>query len=72
MILSDRDIRCALETGAIGFSSPYDDVFAQIGPSSLDFRLGRVFKSYKRDSLFIIDPAQGIDSEHIDRIELNE
>lgn len=49
MILSDVSIRERIQAGDIQLESNADyDIFEQIGPASLDFRLGNIFKVYKR------------------------
>ncbi len=61
MILSDAQIRENIENGRIGFT-PVDqkhyghDVMNQIGPASLDFRLGNTFKIYRKSKIAMIDP----------------
>jgi len=55
MILSDSQILQELEKGNLFIDSPFD-VVAQIGPASLDFRLGNTFSYYKKDGLTLIDP----------------
>lgn len=71
MILSDSAIRARLESGSIGLGTrPGYDVFQQIGPASVDFRLGNYFKIYKRDRLQIIDPEEPIAAEAIETIEV--
>ena len=72
MILSDSLIRERLRSGDIGFESREDfDVFEQIGPASLDFRLGNFFKIYKRDRLQIIHPNEPINAESVETIEVS-
>ena len=58
MILSDRDIRAALAAGRLRIDAPHD-VAGQIGPASMDFRLGTSFKRYK-DGIPAIDPEKGV------------
>ena len=73
MILSDSLIRERLRSGDIGFESREDfDVFEQIGPASLDFRLGNFFKIYKRDRLQIIHPNEPIKAESVETIEVSD
>ena len=43
MILSDRDIRQALESGRIRID-PAPDLDSQLGSVSVDFRLGTTYK----------------------------
>ncbi|MDD5376716.1 MAG: dCTP deaminase [Candidatus Gracilibacteria bacterium] len=71
MILSDSAIRIRLESGSIGLQTRPDyDIFKQIGPASVDFRLGNYFKIYKRDRVQIIVPGEPIPSEAIEIIEI--
>lgn len=58
MILSDRDIRAALASGRVKVESAFD-VDAQVGPASLDFRLGTSFKRYRKAG-GAIDPETGV------------
>lgn len=71
MILSDSAIRARLESGSIKLETrPGYDIFEQIGPASIDFRLGNYFKVYKRDRLQIIHPEEPIASEAVEMIEV--
>ena len=73
MILSDTSIRARLESGDIVLKTdPEYDIFQQIGPASVDFRLGNFFKIYKRDRLKIIHPDQPISSTAVEIIEVPE
>jgi len=56
MILSDRDIKAHILKGDIVITSPNNDHLANIGPSSLDLRLGAYFKVYNHASHAILDP----------------
>lgn len=59
MILSDRDIKMALQTGRI-VVKPKPDLPTQLGSSSLDLRLGyhfRVFKHRRQPFVDPMDPA---------------
>lgn len=68
MILCDKDIRAALESGRIKVASAKFDVAAQIGPASMDFRLGNSFKWYKEDEIEEIDPNVGVSPDDIESI----
>ncbi len=57
MILSDKDIRAAIDQGKIGISSEDGEHGKVIGPSSYDIRLGRHFKVYKHAHLAVLDPT---------------
>jgi dCTP deaminase len=56
MILSDRDIKARMLKGDIVVVSPDNDHLGNIGPSSLDLRLGKYFKIYNHSSHAILDP----------------
>jgi dCTP deaminase len=55
MLLSDRDIRAAVESGRVTLD-PYDPVMVQ--PSSIDVRLDRYFRVFENHRYPHIDPAQ--------------
>jgi dCTP deaminase len=56
MILSDRDIKDRILKGDIVVISPENDHLGNIGPSSLDLRLGKYFKIYNHAKAAILDP----------------
>src|SRR3989344_2249826 len=66
MILSDRDIKKAVETGRVkiesdqpGLSTPQAVTsFMHIHASSMDLRLGNVFKLYEHSKFAILDPKR--------------
>ncbi|MBI3911747.1 MAG: dCTP deaminase [Armatimonadetes bacterium] len=55
MILSDRDIRAALEAGRIVIG-PLEDIDVQIQPCSVDLRLGNRFVIFRTSLKPYIDP----------------
>lgn len=55
MILSDRDIRAALDDGRIKIS-PEPDLREQLGSCSIDFRLGNKFRVFKHNKYPFIAP----------------
>jgi dCTP deaminase len=57
MILSDRDIREAIESSRIKIDSPDEKYLENIGPSSLDLRCGSHFKLYEHTKFSLLDPA---------------
>jgi dCTP deaminase len=57
MILSDRDIRLMVKSGKIKVEAPDKAHLSNIGPSSLDLRLGRFFKLYEHTKSAVLDPA---------------
>ncbi len=54
MILSDRDIRKALDEGRIKLA-PAPDLSTQLGSCSLDLRLGNEFRAFRRSKIPCID-----------------
>lgn len=54
MILSDRDIKKYIKEGRIKIT-PKPNFQDQLGPCSLDLRLGKVFKTFKRAEFPFID-----------------
>ena len=57
MILSDRDIRRALEAGRIRID-PMPDLETSLGSVSIDFRLGTTFMVFEHSRHSYIDPRQ--------------
>jgi dCTP deaminase len=57
MILSDRDIRSLLKSREIIIKSSDKSYLKNIGPSSLDLRLGKYFKLYEHTKSALLDPA---------------
>jgi dCTP deaminase len=55
MILSDRDIRSALESGRIRIE-PMPDLGSALGSVSVDFRLGTTFMVFEHSRNAFIDP----------------
>lgn len=73
MILSDRDIIARLDSGVLVVRSPLiPDIKAQMGPSSLDIRLGKYFKIYKHASVPVLDPKTMKDGLFTESIEILE
>lgn len=57
MVLSDRDIKKALKTGAIKIT-PKIDVKTQLGSCSIDLRLGNTFRVFDHGKNPYIDPTK--------------
>ena len=57
MVLSDRDIKKALESGRIEIS-PVPDLKTQLGSCSIDLRLGNTFRVFEHSSNAYIDPSK--------------
>ncbi|OGJ56158.1 dCTP deaminase [Candidatus Peribacteria bacterium RIFCSPHIGHO2_01_FULL_51_35] len=56
MILSDRDIKKALDSGRVKVESPQKELFRHIHASSMDLRLGNIFKLYEHSKFAVLDP----------------
>lgn len=56
MILSDRDIRAAIDIGRIKVDTNQTELFRHIHASSMDFRLGNTFKVYEHSKYAVLDP----------------
>ncbi len=73
MILSDTKIRERLDTGNIQAESLlWYNISEQVWPASLDFRLGKTFKVYRKSRQTVIDSKIGVDSEHVETITLED
>ncbi|MBC8465293.1 MAG: dCTP deaminase [Parcubacteria group bacterium] len=68
MILSDRDIKQAMEQDDI-FIDPYDDSMLQ--PASVDLRLGKHFLVYDRNKSALIDAKKPVEDLMTD-VEIEE
>jgi len=60
VVLSDRDIKLHLQSGKLGISNLNME---QIGPSSVDLRLGNVFRVFRHAEVTHIDPKEGISDD---------
>lgn len=58
MILSDRDIRRAVESGRVKIEADQPELFLHIHASSMDLRLGNTFKLYEHSKFAVLDPKQ--------------
>ena len=58
MILSDRDIKKAIESGRVKIDSDQPELFPHIHASSMDLRLGNTFKLYEHSKFAVLDPKQ--------------
>ena len=56
MILSDRDIKKAIESGRVRVESAQPQLFQHIHASSMDFRLGNAFRLYEHSKFAVLDP----------------
>lgn len=64
MILSDIDIKKAISIGKIKIS-PKPDYDTQLGPCSLDLKLGDTFKIFNHSSFAFIDPKVKYDDKQL-------
>lgn len=67
MVLSDVDLKAALESGEIEIS-PAPDLDSQLGACSLDLRLGSEFRVFERARTAFIDPRGHIDWDSFTRV----
>lgn len=64
MILSDRDLKKAIRSGHLKFRPKLNE--RQIGPSSIDLKLGHDFKLFRVTKLSLLDPKQGLPKDFMD------
>lgn len=60
MILSDRDIHQAIDSGRVTIKSPQQDYIPYIHASSMDLHLGEIFKLYEHSKFPLLDPKDPI------------
>ena len=73
MILSDSEIKKRLDSWELVCENSFwYDVEKQIWPASLDFRLGKTFKYYRKNNLVLIDPKKPDYINHIHKVEYEE
>lgn len=68
MILSDRDIKERINRGDIGVSAEDGVNLENIGPSSMDLRLGKYFKIYNHSQFAVLDPSNAESFKDIARL----
>jgi dCTP deaminase len=66
MVLSDKDIKKCLKSGRIKVDPPID-LSSQLGPCSIDLRLGNTFRVFERSRAPYIDTLGQTSSEHLMR-----
>ena len=72
MILSDTDIKKALESGRIKIT-PEPNLAVQLGSCSIDLHLGNKFRVFKNSRYPFIDLRKSIDiNELMDEVEISE
>ncbi|MFN3653299.1 MAG: dCTP deaminase [Armatimonadota bacterium] len=69
MILSDRDIRAALERGEIVIE-PMEDLDVQVQPCSVDLRLGNRFVLFKHAHKPYLDPLADDAADYTEVVEV--
>jgi dCTP deaminase len=72
MILSDSAIKERLEKWDLVIENSKYDIYKQIWPASLDFRLWNFFKYYRKSNLTLINPRDTNYIEHLVEVEFNE
>ena len=73
MILSDKKIKERLQNWDLVVESMFwKDIFEQIWPASLDFRLGWTFKIFRKSTQTVIDVKEWISPKHVETITLQE
>jgi len=73
MILSDTEIKKKIQNKEIIFENNWEyDIFEQIWPASIDFRLWNVFKVYRKSRQTVVDSKVWFPAEHIETITLND
>lgn len=65
MILSDKHILEQIDAGNIQIQSDRDDWRNQVHASSMDLRLGKIFKVYNHQEISILDPKKMSKSSEI-------
>lgn len=72
MVLSDVDIRRALDEGRIKLD-PFPDLDVQLGPCSIDLRLGPEFRVFEHSRCAFIDVASSFNADDLMRtVEMPE
>ncbi|MCP4523109.1 MAG: dCTP deaminase [Candidatus Gracilibacteria bacterium] len=71
MILSDSAIKERILSGELGVETESGhDIMEQVGPASLDFRLGNTFKIYRKSRQTVIDSKVGIEEDHVEIVAI--
>ncbi len=72
MILSDKDVKRYIKEGKIKIN-PAPDFEEQLGPCSLDLRLGNIFKTFRPSQYPYLDLKQKLNFEEVmDEIIIND
>jgi len=71
MVLSDKDLKTALQSGKIKIT-PEPDLSLQLGSCSIDLRLGNAFRIFESGVHGVIDPRKSVASEFTKEIIVEE
>jgi dCTP deaminase len=71
MVLSDKDLKVALNTGKIKIN-PAPDFVTQLGSCSVDLRLGNAFRIFESGIHGVIDPRKNVAKEFTKEILVKE
>ncbi|MEK7488037.1 MAG: dCTP deaminase [Patescibacteria group bacterium] len=70
MILSDRDIKLYIKEGGLGFKPKLSE--DQIGPASIDLKLGNIFKLFRPERYLSLDVKKGIPVEYLEAVTVKD
>ena len=70
MILSDRDIKLYIKEGGLGFKPKLSE--DQIGPASIDLKLGNTFKLFRPEKYLSLDVKKGIPLEYLEAVTVKD
>lgn len=70
MILSDRDLKAAIKKGRLRFDPAVTP--GQIGPCSIDLRLGPDFRLFRSSKVVLIDPKEGLPHDYMESVRLRD
>lgn len=70
MILSDRDMKKYIAEGKLGFEPALSD--DQIGPASIDLKLGNTFKIFRPEKYLTLDVKKGIPENYLEKITISD
>lgn len=70
MVLSDRDTKRYIKEKRLRFKPKLSD--DQIGPASIDLKLGNIFKVFRPERYLSLDVKQGIPLEYLETITVKD
>ena len=70
MTLSDKDMKRYIKEGRLTFEPTLSD--DQIGPASIDLKLGNVFKIFRPEKYLALDVKEGIPEDYMEKIEVGD